>query len=103
MRTISWIAILCLQIGIFTCSMGVDVCQAADSSSHIATSQSDNSHHGALIDATCVAHAAHVFADLSPQNSSQADTHVAQIRTFASLTLPEIPHAIEHPPKPSQS
>ncbi|MDX8413317.1 MAG: hypothetical protein R8J85_04445 [Mariprofundales bacterium] len=103
MRTISWVAIFCLQIGIFTCSMGIDVCQAADSSSHIATSQSDSSHHGALIDASCVAHAAHIFADLSPQNSSQADAHVAKIKVFTSLALPEVLHAIEHPPKHSQS
>jgi len=103
MRFMSWIAIFCLQIGIFTCSMGIDVCQASDGASYVTNSQSDGAHDDLPAGSTCIAHAAHVFVGLPAHQDSQSDAHIAKIRVFVSLALPDILHAIEHPPKLSYS
>ena len=118
MRYLAWVAVLSLQLGIFVCGAGIDVCDAADASAQHSTQslihsfnqslsqnelsqspfQSDRSHSNTPID-TCAAHAAHVFLDQPIFNQAQPDTSIALVTLLASLNLPEIFHLIEQPPK----
>ncbi|MDQ7000750.1 MAG: hypothetical protein Q9M12_07720 [Mariprofundus sp.] len=107
MRSLAWIAVFSLQIGMFVCGAGIDVCHASDTpdhitSSQIASSQADTEHgNGSVdtIDQTCAAHAAHVFLGQTGNDQSQPDAHTGQVNLLASLNLPEISHLIEQPPK----
>jgi len=99
MRSLAWIAIFSLQIGMFVCGAGIDVCHAADAPAHIASSQSDTDHDSSPIDQTCAAHAAHVFLGQPAYDQSQADNGNKPVNLLASLNLPEIYHLIEQPPR----
>jgi len=112
MRYLAWIAVLSLQLGMFVCGAGIDVCDAADAPAHISTQtsdqieqvpspvQSDHNHSNTPID-TCAAHAAHVFLGQPAFNQGQPDSSIESIHLLASLNLPEILHLIEQPPKTS--
>jgi len=102
MRYLAWIAIFSLQLGMFVCGAGIDVCHAADAPAHIqlSPSQSDTSHQAAPIE-TCTAHAAHVFLGQPAFHQSQPDMHIELVNVLTSLNLPEILHLIEQPPKTS--
>jgi len=110
MRYLAWIAIFSLQLGMFVCGAGIDVCDAADAPAHISTqtsnqiepspTQSDSRHSNTPVD-TCAAHAAHVFLGQPVFNQSQLDSSIESIHLLASLNLPEILHLIEQPPKTS--
>jgi len=99
MRYLAWMAVFSLQLGMFVCGAGIDVCHAADAPTHIASSQSDTDHSSSPIDQTCVAHAAHVFLGQSVHIHSQTCVHPEPANRLASLNLPEILHLIEQPPK----
>jgi len=99
MRYLAWIAVFSLQMGMFVCGAGIDVCHAADTPAHIASSQSNTDHDSSPIDQTCVAHAAHVFLGQPLFNHSQPDTNIELVNMLISLNLPEILHLIEQPPK----
>jgi len=98
-RYLAWIAVFSLQMGMFVCGAGIDVCHAADAPAHIASSQSNTDHNSAPIDQTCAAHAAHVFLDQPSHAQSQSCAHPEQVNLLASLNLPEILHLIEQPPR----
>jgi len=54
MRYMTWIAIISLQMSMFVCGAGIDVCHAADAPAHIETTQSNNnSSDAAPVDSTC--------------------------------------------------
>ncbi|MDQ6996882.1 MAG: hypothetical protein Q9M82_05405 [Mariprofundus sp.] len=99
MRILVWVAVLSLQMGIFVCGAGIDVCQAADTTSHIASSQTDNNHDNSTVDQTCAAHAAHVFLGQAINNHGISAMPLEQVNIPASLNLPEIAHFIDQPPK----
>jgi hypothetical protein len=99
MRYLALIAVFSLQMGMFVCGAGMDVCHAADAPAHFESSQPNTDHGGALIDQACVAHAAHVFLGQPGQDQGEPETHVERAETLASLNLPEILHLIEQPPK----
>ncbi len=104
MRYLAWIAVFSLQLGIFVCGAGIDVCDAADAPSQIKLSSSlaDKSHPNTP-ESTCAAHAAHVFLN-QPLIQQMAEVrHIALITSLVDLTLSEIPHRIEQPPKLSHS
>ncbi len=99
MRSLAWIAVFSLQMGMFVCGAGIDVCHAADTPAHIASSQSDTDHDSSPIDQTCAAHAAHVFLGQPAYDQGQADNGNKPVNLLASLNLPEISHLIEQPPR----
>jgi len=101
MRYLAWIAVFSLQIGMFVCGAGIDVCHAADAPAHIASSQSDTDHDSSPIDQTCAAHAAHVFLGQPSNIQGESCPHPEQVNLLTSLNLPEILHLIEQPPKTS--
>jgi len=104
MRYLAWIAVFSLQMGMFVCGAGIDVCHAADAPAHIASSQSGSTDHDSSpIDQTCAAHAAHVFLGQQGNAQSQTCAHPGAVNRLASLNLPEILHLIEQPPKLSHS
>ena len=103
MRYLAWIAIVSLQIGMFVCGAGIDVCHATDAPAHIASSQSDQDQPSTTVDPTCVAHAAHVFLAHATGIQEEVRAHPEPITLLAALNLPEVPHAIEQPPKFSHS
>jgi len=114
MHYLAWIAVFSLQLGMFVCGAGIDVCDAADAPAQTSVqifsqipnqieeapspSQSDNSHSNTPIN-TCAAHAAHVFLGQPAFNQTQPDTSIELVNLLASLNLPEILHLIEQPPK----
>jgi len=99
MRYLAWVAIVSLQMGMFVCGAGIDVCHAADDPAHIEGSQSTNNSDTLPVDSTCVAHAAHVFLSLPIYNQSQSDNYTASVNTPLSLNLFEVHYLIDHPPK----
>jgi len=99
MRYLAWIAVFSLQMGMFVCGAGIDVCHAADAPAHIASSQSNADHDSFPIDQTCAAHAAHVFLGQPVYAQSQPCAHPELVNRLASLNLPEILHLIEQPPR----
>jgi len=99
MRYLAWIAFFSLQMGMFVCGAGIDVCHAADAPAHIASSQSNMNHDISPIDQTCAAHAAHTFLGQVSNTQSQPCAHPESVNLLASLNLPEILHLIEQPPK----
>jgi len=100
MRYLAWIAVFSLQLGIFVCGAGIDVCHAADAPAQIqlSPSHSDTGQQSNPIE-TCAAHAAHVFLGQPLFNQSQPDTSIELVNLLVSLNLPEILHLIEQPPK----
>jgi len=99
MRYLAWIAVFSLQMGMFICGAGIDVCHAADAPAHIVSSQSNPDQNSAPIDQTCAAHAAHVFLGQPSNIHSQSCAHPESAGLLASLNLPEVLHLIEQPPK----
>lgn len=99
MRYLAWVAIFSLQMGMFVCGAGIDVCHAADAPAHIEASQTNNSSDASPVDSTCVAHAAHVFLALAIHDQSQSDYDTGSISTSLSLNLFEVYSLIEHPPR----
>jgi len=113
MRTLAWLALFSLQLGIFVCGAGIDVCHATGADTTLAVTQSemlqpagllppaDNDHESSPIDQTCSAHAAHVFLGQPAFHKSPSDMHLEAINLLSSLNLPEVFHLIEQPPKAS--
>jgi len=100
MRSLAWIAVFSLQMGMFVCGAGIDVCHAAaDAPAHVESSQTNTDHDNVPVDQTCAAHAAHVFLGQPGNDQSQPDAHTGPVNLLASLNLPEILHLIEQPPK----
>ncbi|MFQ5346211.1 MAG: hypothetical protein ACE5DZ_09690 [Mariprofundus sp.] len=103
MRYLAWIAVFSLQMGMFVCGAGIDVCHAADVPAHVelSSSQSDNDHQdqNAPVDQTCAAHAAHVFLGQPAFHQAQPVIGLASPALLTSLNLPEILHLIEQPPR----
>ena len=115
MRYLAWIAVFSLQLGMFVCGAGIDVCQASDAPelasgqslslsigpdhelSPLSSSQTGN-HSNTPVD-TCAAHAAHVFLGQPVFHQAQPDAGIELVTLLASLNLPEIIHLIEQPPK----
>jgi len=99
MRYLAWVAIFSLQMGMFVCGAGIDVCHAADVPAHIEASQSDNTSDALSADPTCAAHAAHVFLSLPTYNQSQSDNYAIPANSLLPLILFEVHYLIDHPPK----
>ncbi len=99
MRYLAWIAVFSLQIGMFICGAGIDVCHAADAPAQIQVSHSDTGHQNMPIDQTCTAHAAHVFLGQLAFCQNQPTIHSESVNLLTSLNLPEILYLIEQPPK----
>jgi len=104
MRYLVWIAVFSLQLGIFVCGAGIDVCYADSNSSQtqLTPSQSGDDHPSTPIN-TCVAHAAHVFLSQPAFHPRQSDDAFALYNRLAAPNLLEISHLIEQPPKTSYS
>jgi len=99
MRYLAWVAIFSLQVGMFVCGAGIDVCHAADAPAHIEASQSNNTSDTPSADSNCAAHAAHVFLSLPIYNQGQPDNYATAVNLLLSLNLFEVHDLIEHPPK----
>jgi len=99
MRYMAWIAIISLQMSMFVCGAGIDVCHAADAPAHIEATQSNNNSDASPVDSTCAAHAAHVFLSLPTYNQSQSDNYVTPANSLLPLNLFEVHYLIDHPPK----
>ncbi len=100
MRYMAWIAIISLQMSMFVCGAGIDVCHAADAPAHLEATQSSNhSSDAAPVDSTCAAHAAHVFLSPPTYNQSESDNYATAANLLLSLNLFEVQHLIEHPPQ----
>lgn len=100
MRYLALIAVFSLQLGIFVCGAGIDVCHAADASAQIqlSSSQSDTGQQSAPLE-TCAAHAAHIFLAEPSSKGSQVGVHTAEVEHLVSLHLLDVSHLIEQPPK----
>jgi len=100
MRYLALIAIFSLQLGMFVCGAGIDVCHATDAPAQIQLSplQSDTGHQAAPIE-TCTAHAAHVFLGQPVSHQKQPDMYIESVNLLTSLNLPEVLHLIEQPPR----
>ena len=101
MRYLAWVAVFSLQIGMFVCGMGVDVCHAADTTADSQLSQPLHSDQqpSSGVDQTCAAHAAHLFLNTPPFHQQACSLRLEPLRFFTSITLPEILQRIEQPPK----
>ncbi len=103
MRYLAWIAVFSLQMGMFVCAAGIDVCHAADTPAQLEATLSypdhDNSTENNSVDQTCSAHAAHVFLGPADHAQSQPEAYVEPAIRLISLNLPEILHLIEQPPR----
>jgi len=100
MRYLAWIALFSLQLGMFVCEAGVDVCHASTASSQVQGSTSESSdEHTINPTNTCAAHAAHIF--LAPVAFAHDESnHVSEsISLLVSLNIPEVFSFIEQPPK----
>jgi len=100
MRYLAWIAIFSLQLGMFVCEAGVDVCHASSVLSQVQEASSESKGESTVDPTkTCAAHAAHTF--LSPVACSHDDpSHVATSIDFLGLlNVPEVFSFIEQPPK----
>jgi len=104
MRYIAWVAFFSLQMGMFVCSAGIDVCHAADTSSQIqlSSSQSDADQQSSPLE-TCSAHAAHTFLAQASLKDSQIDIQITKAEFMLALQLLDVAHLIEQPPKPLHS
>jgi|UPI0003655648 hypothetical protein len=99
MRYLAWIAIFSLQLSIFVCEAGVDVCSASDVITHIETTQSTPTHDQHATDTPCSAHAAHTFLGQSNGFHGQSSEHRKPMTTLTSLSIPDFFKQIEQPPK----
>jgi len=100
MRYMAWIAFFSLQMGMFICSVGIDVCHAAGAPTQIqlSSSQHDSDQQSAPLE-TCAAHAAHTFLVQISLKDIQAHTHIAEAERVLALQLLDVSHLIEQPPK----
>ncbi len=115
MRYLAWVAVFSLQMGMFVCGAGIDVCHAADTpaetaslhaagqASDIGTTSADHSPSGdrsGPVEPACSAHAAHVFLGLPDYGQTRAERWIERLSLPVSLNLPEIFNLIEQPPRP---
>jgi len=110
MRILAWVAVFSLQLGMFVCGAGIDVCPAVDapaqarlspaqlSPAQLSPFHSDTGHQAAPIE-TCAAHAAHVFLGQAINNHGTYDLPLELVNIPTSLNFPEIAHFIDQPPK----
>jgi len=103
MRYLAWIAIFSLQMSMFVCESGIDVCLASDTPAHVESTQASLDHSNFAIDATCSAHAAHVFLGAPAHYQPQVFTHSKTTLWLTSLNILEFSNRIEQPPKPFHS
>ena len=99
MRYMAWIAIISLQMSMFVCGAGIDVCHASDAPAHIEVSQSTSDGSNAPVDQVCAAHAAHVFLGHVGEEDNVVSTHIEVTDFLTALQIPEILNLIEQPPK----
>jgi len=100
MRYLAWLAIFSLQMGMFVCGAGIDVCHAADAPAHVTVSQGDgNQSDSNGIDSICVAHAAHTFLWQESDAQGQIYTPNQRASLFMPFYFSEIFYLIEQPPK----
>ncbi len=101
-KSIAWLAVFALQIGMFGCLAGVDICHAGTTQSietH-ADSQPANDMPDAGDDTPCMAHATHVFVATHAASTAKA-TGSHAVDGFHPLPVPhELLTRIEQPPKP---
>ena len=99
MRYMAWIAIISLQMSMFVCGAGIDVCHATYAPAHIEATQSSDNSDVVPVDSTCAAHAAHVFLSPPIYNQSQSDSYNTPANTWLAMNFFEVHSLIEHPPK----
>jgi len=104
MRYLALIAVFSLQLSMFVCGAGIDVCHAADTTAQIqlSSSQSDTGQQSSPIE-ICAAHAAHTFLAQASLKDSQVDSQITKVEHVVSLHLLDVSHLIEQPPKPLHS
>ena len=100
MRYLAWIAIFSLQLSIFVCEAGVDVCYVGSTPSQVQLFPSDqgDNHVEDSID-NCAAHAAHVFLGYITFHHDEPKQMVEPMGLLGSLIIPEVFSLIEQPPK----
>jgi len=103
MRYLAWIAIFSLQLSMFVCEAGIDVCFASDVPAYAETTQSTPNHDEHLTDAPCSAHAAHTFLSQLHGFQGQPPEHHKATVLLTSLIIPDFFKRIEQPPKTSHS
>ncbi len=99
MRYIAWIAIISLQMSMFVCGAGIDVCHASNAPAHIEASQSNPDSDSVPADQVCAAHAAHVFLGYISDEKSAVTAQVKVANFLMVLHIPEVLNLIEQPPK----
>lgn len=95
----AWIAIISLQMGMFVCGAGIDVCHAADAPAHVELQQSNSDTDSAPVDQVCAAHAAHVFLGQTLNKEGAMAAPIEIINLLSALHIPEVMSLIEQPPK----
>jgi len=99
MRYLAWIAIFSLQMSMFVCESGIDVCLGSDVPAHVESTQASLDHSNFAIDATCSAHAAHVFLGAPAHHQAQAFAHNQASLWLSSLNILKFFKRIEQPPQ----
>jgi len=100
MRYWAWLAIFSLQIGMFVCGSGIDICHANAAPVSVKISHVDaNPEKSSDVDAVCVAHAAHVFFWQETDDQIQINGHPKRTSFFITQYIPEFFNQIEQPPK----
>ncbi len=105
MRLLAWLAVFSLQLGMFVCGAGIDVCHAADASmvsneaSLLPDMPTDDDADVTPSDQVCTAHAAHVFLGAAVPTGAKVLPHIDVAMFPVALQLPECDHLIEQPPK----
>ena len=101
MRYLAWIAVFSLQLGIFVCEAGVDVCH--DTNSIQCSLSSSDDDHASVPSESCVAHAAHAFLGYIVFQYDEPDLELVPMGLFTSLATSEVFLLIEQPPKQMRS
>ncbi len=104
MRGIALVAFVALQLSMFACGLNIHVHHIDAGDTYIAQQDGKAGSSGTtLLDTACQIHASHVFLDDSPHQQGAPSAFAGQGFALAALAIVNIPHRIEHPPKPSYS
>jgi len=99
MRYLAWVAMLSLQMGMFVCGAGFDVCPTSGTSSYMETQQDSSNSNTTASDSVCVAHALHVFLWQESPEQYMPYVHAKRSETSLVSHISEVFSLIEQPPK----
>jgi len=104
MRYLALIAVISLQLSIFVCESGIDVCHTDGATSQVQLySYQSDAEQGSSSVEPCSAHAAHTFLAENFLQERQVYIQIEGVENLASLQNLEFYHLIEQPPKTSHS